>query len=227
MISLDTTGEALYERGYRIEPAEAPIRETLAAALILESGWKGNLAFVDGMTGSGTFAVEASMIAAGLPPGRNRSFLFQRWPSFRENAWRFLAAKSGAFGSAVPDGFPSVVAVEIEERTLESAKRNAERAGVSGLIDFRAGDFFEFSADRIRAGAGLLFLNPPYGKRLGEGGPDFYRNLGAHCRRAFRSWRACVLFPSRGCVEAFGVAPDRLLRFRHGGMSVAAGYFSL
>ncbi len=227
LISLDTTGDALYERGYRIEPADAPIRETLAAALVLESGWKGDVPLVDGMTGSGTLAVEAAMIAADLPPGRNRSFLFQRWPSFRENAWRVLAARSGAFGVGVSDGFPSVVAVEIDERTLESAKRNAGRAGVAHLIDFRSGDFFEFSAEGTRAGGGLLLLNPPYGKRLGEGGPDFYRNLGSHCRRAFRSWKACVLFPSRGCAEAFGGSPERQLRFRHGGMAVTAGYYSL
>ena len=151
LLSLDTSGEPLYNRGYRLEPAEAPIRESLAAALLLESDWTGEGPLVDGMTGAGTFAIEAALLGAGLPPGGGRAFLFQAWPSFREKAWLYLGKKAREGGSASPGARPSVLAADIVSETLEKAKRNAERAGVKDRIQWCRGDFYALDGDAALA----------------------------------------------------------------------------
>ena len=232
-LSLDTSGEPLYNRGYRLEPAEAPIRESLAAALLLEAGWTGSEPLVDGMTGSGTFAVEAVLLGSGAPPSAGRSFLFQAWPSYREKAWLHLVKKAEEGCSASLR--PQVLAVEIRDEILETAKRNAFRAGVGDGILWRLGDFFDLDGEAAlealglsgeRAGrGGIVFLNPPYGKRLEEAEPDAFGLLGEHLRRRFPCWRSCVLFPTNKSLAAFGGKPEKLLRFRHGGIVVTAGFF--
>jgi 23S rRNA G2445 N2-methylase RlmL len=234
VLSFDTSGEPLYRRGYRIHSAGAPIRETLAAALLLELGWNGDGILVDGMTGSGTFAVEGALLGAGLPPGTGRSFIFQTWPSFQETAWRDVLRK------ARPNGLPEgpvntkykIYACDIDPAAVETARSNAGRLGESCSIRWFEADFFGLSGAAVRGvlevsenTPGFLVLNPPYGLRLPGGEAPFYSRLGDHIRRNFRGWKTVVLFPNPASLRAFGGGPKRMLSFRHGGLGIQAGFF--
>ena len=227
-VSLDMSGNALHHRGYRLEYGGAPLREDLAAGL-LRGLVTGPGPVVDGMTGSGTLAVEAALWKAGVHPGGGRGFLFQLWPSFREAAWRHLSGKPAAEG---PKG--AVLACDLDPRALGIAARNASRAGVEDRVRFLERDFFRLTGgDILRetggvpGGRGFLVLNPPYGRRLPGGEEDFFRRLGRHIRESFPAFRVLVLFPNPGTLEAFGGRAETLFTFRHGGLRVTAGLFEV
>ncbi|MDR1931223.1 MAG: hypothetical protein LBQ57_00220 [Spirochaetales bacterium] len=228
-ISLDMSGMPLYTRGYRTGGGIAPLRESLAAALLRELGWTGEGILADGMTGSGTLAIEAALISGALPPGGNRVFRFQAWPSFTEPAWRHIQKK------AAPAACPAngcLFALDISAQAIGLAQKNAGRAGVQDRILWERGDFFNWTGTNLRARSraaeqapGYLVLNPPYGKRLAEGGEHLYRNLGRHILRNFSGWNALVLFPGAALLKAFGGEPKRILPLRHGGINILAGFF--
>ncbi len=225
-VSLDMSGDALCNRGYRLENAGAPLREDLAAAL-LRALVTGPGLVVDGMTGSGTLAVEAASWFAGSAPGGGRDFAFHRWPSFREAAFRHLADGFGRSGPGIP-----VVACDIDAGALAVAVRNAERAGIADRVRFLGRDFFGLTGDAARSEAGaeagargFLVLNPPYGLRLEGGDREFFRRLGSHVRRSFAGFRSLVLFPSEDTLRAFGGRPAERFAFRHGGLVITAGIF--
>jgi putative N6-adenine-specific DNA methylase len=233
-VSLDMSGMPLYSRGYRTGGGKAPVRESLAAALLREMGWKGEGIFADAMTGSGTFAIEAALIAAGIPPGANRSFQFQAWPSFSQAPWDYIKKKAcdpaAAFGSGEKKRF--LLASDTSGEALTLAKRNAARAGISENILWETRDFFAWTGEKIRTLSGAekdapayLVLNPPYGKRLEGGGETFYRELGRHIQKNFRGWKVLVLFPGSAELKAFSLQPARLLRPRHGGIVISAGFW--
>jgi 23S rRNA G2445 N2-methylase RlmL len=233
-LSFDMSGGPLYHRGYRLHSAGAPIRETLAAALLLELGWNGDGVLLDGMTGSGTFAVEGALMGAGMPPNGERSFIFQTWPSFQETTWRDVLRKARRDG--VPedpvDMKKKVYACDIDPAAVETARGNAERARAAGLIHWQEGDFFGLSGEAVRSALevpentpGYIALNPPYGLRLPGGEAPFYSRLGGHIRKNFRGWKAVVLFPNPATLRTFGGGPKKLLSFSHGGLGIQAGFF--
>jgi putative N6-adenine-specific DNA methylase len=229
-ISLDMSGLPLYTRGYRTGGGRAPLRETLAAALLRELGWRGEGLLVDGMTGCGTFAVEAALIAAGMPPGGRRDFRFQAWPSFAPAGWAYIK-KQAASGAACGKKDFFLYASDILDQAVLLARKNAARAGTEELIRWETRDFFDLTGAGLKdlrakvEGPSYLVLNPPYGKRLAEGGEALYRNLGRHIRRGFPGWNILVLFPGAAALAAFGGRPRRALRLRHGGMAVSCGIF--
>ena len=163
-ISLDTTGDHLHRRGYRLEHSGAPLRETLAAAILLRSKWNGNVPLVDGMCGAGTVPIEAAMLARRLPPGLRRSFLFELWPSFQEKSWEHLRKKMAE--QALDHSPVPILGLDSDPRALSIARKNAERAGVDQDIRWQCMDFFTFKPQDHRLPPGLLVLDPPYGKRL-------------------------------------------------------------
>jgi 23S rRNA G2445 N2-methylase RlmL len=228
-ISLDMSGPPLYERGYRQDGGEAPLRESLAAALLRELGWRGEGVLADAMTGSGTLAIEAALVAAALPPGLNRGFQFQAWPSFSAAPWEYLRKKAAA-GSGGKNC--RLLASDISAPALGRAQTNAAAAGIGGNILWENRDFFDWTGAQIKTRCGAedgapayLVLNPPYGRRLEGGGAPFYHRLGLHVRKAFQGWNVLVLFSGGAELKAFGLRPARLLRPRHGGLSVHAGFF--
>lgn len=219
-LSLDTTGAHLHQRGYRTTHAVAPMRETLAAAVLLKSGWNGSTPLVDGMCGSGTFPVEAVWMARRLPPGLRRRFLFQEWPSFRQKTWEYLCRRAV---EASTDSCPMpVFAMDIDAEALSTAMKNAERAGIQKDITWMKTDFLEFIPHRHGLSPGLLVLNPPYGKRMAEGDDLLYRRLGDHLRTHFAGWRVAVLVPSRSHASQLHMPSIRLWRIVHGGLPVFA-----
>jgi len=210
---VDTSGVPLFKRGWRDNRAgEAPLKETLAAALLAAAGWRGRAedgALLDPCCGSGTIAIEAAQIACGRAPGLERRFAFERLGPFRAEAgaWRGMlaAARARVHPSAVP-----IFAGDVSFRMTDFAIRHAERAGVGSSIAFKAGDMLQRLPPAER---GTMVLNPPYGERLApkghgaarvpareqaQGAPDmpsFYAALAAHWKRHYAGWTAWILSP--------------------------------
>ena len=186
-VYLDTTGEPLARRGYRKIPLQAPMQETLAAAVVLASGWKGEGPFINPMCGSGTLAIEAALIGLNKAPGLLRSrYAFQHLIGFDAEAWQSMRRKARAEARREPAGV--IIASDISPDAVKAARQNAKTAGVDHLMEFRVCDFRETP---IPAGGGIIMLNPEYGKRMGElnrladiykGIGDFFKQKGMGCR---------------------------------------------
>lgn len=217
-ISLDTTGTHLHQRGYRLQHTGAPLRETLAAAILMRCGWKGDSPLLDGMCGAGTLAVEAALLARRLPPGLSRSFLFERWPSFLEKTWAHLRRRQAE--SALPGSPAAVVASDADPGAVAVARANAERAGVGGDIRWETGDFFSFRPQDRGLKPGLVVLDPPYGKRLSGGGRELYERIGICLRNHFPGWQAAVLAPERPLATLLRLPSPRFWNVKHGGMPI-------
>jgi 23S rRNA G2445 N2-methylase RlmL len=220
-ISLDTTGEHLHRRGYRLHHTGAPLRETLAAAILIRSGWNGEVPLVDGMCGAGTIPIEAALMARGIPPGLNRSFLFERWPSFAAARWGHLCRK--ARESMRKRTRAPIVGLDLKGESIDIARGNARRAGLAETILWECRDFFEFAPSRQGLRPGVLFLNPPYGRRLETAGREFFDRLGKHARTHFKGWRLTVLAPQRGLLQQMGLPSIRTWQIVHGGLPLFVG----
>jgi putative N6-adenine-specific DNA methylase len=191
-VSADSSGELLHRRGYRQEIAKAPLRETLAAAMVLASGWRRGEPLLDPMCGSGTIPIEAALIARGVAPGLQRKFQFMNWPTFDAGLWNDIV--ENARGSATH----SVERIRGSDRdagAIEAAARNAERAGVADTVQF-AVEAVSGSIGAIDdvADGGWILTNPPYGIRIGES--EDLRNLYATLGAALRTkpgWRIGIL----------------------------------
>jgi putative N6-adenine-specific DNA methylase len=192
-ISADSSGELLHRRGYRREIAKAPLRETIAAAMVLASGWKGDEPLLDPMCGSGTIPIEAAMIARNIAPGLRRRFQFMDWPAFNAERWNQILANAQA---AVTDFTGEILGADRDAGAVQAAARNAERAGVSENVRFSAEAVSGSIAaiDDSAKESGWILTNPPYGIRVGES--DDLRNLYAKLGSALKSkpgWRLGVL----------------------------------
>jgi putative N6-adenine-specific DNA methylase len=196
-ISIDSSGEHLHRRGWRLATAKAPLRETLAAAMVLASGWDRTSPFVDPFCGSGTIAIEAVSLARGRAPGRLRSFAFQRWPSYEPGTWASVAADiRRADDRRGENAGAHVVAADRDAGAVEAARANAARAGVAEAIDFRRAALRETAAGLTTAG--WIVTNPPYGVRV-RGGDlrDLYAALGDLARGPLRGWHVGLLVGDR------------------------------
>lgn len=184
-ISFDSSGDSLHRRGWRQEVAKAPLRETLAAAMVRASGWTGDVALVDPMCGSGTIAIEAALAAAGLAPGAGRSFAFQRWPSFKPGTWASVNATiaAAARDTARRRAVAPIIAADRDDGAVAAARANAERAGVADLVLVRPGALSTTVAAVARHidRPGLVLTNPPWGERVSGRSDlrDLYASLGA------------------------------------------------
>jgi len=222
---VDTSGEPLFKRGWREDKGDAPLKETLAAAMLAAAGWRGTPeaggALHDPCCGSGTIAIEAAQIACGIAPGLKRRFAFERLLPFADAEmraqWQRVKshAQSRIHASAVP-----IHASDVSFRMVDFARRNAQRAGVEDAIQFNGGDALERPAPALPAGLpGTLVINPPYGERIEVAGKaratapsrdepdgdnkalaaDFFPRLSAHWKRAYTQhdggWTAYVLSP--------------------------------
>jgi putative N6-adenine-specific DNA methylase len=213
-VSADTSGEPLHRRGYRQEVSRAPLRETLAAGILLLAGYDGGAPLVDPMCGSGTFLIEGAWMSQRRAPGLQRSFAFERFPGFDAADWGARKARAEAERLPAPRSTPR--GYDINAGALGTARRNARRAGVTLTLERQ-----DVRTLAQPAGPGLVVVNPPYGKRVGEGEdlPGLYRALGATLRRAFTGWRAAVLVPEEpGLLRALGLPEARNLPVRNGGL---------
>ena len=175
-VTLDTTGTSLHKRGYRTEAGAAPISETLAAALIMLTPWHGDRILLDPMCGSGTFPIEAAMMAANIAPGMNRSFTAEKWTNFIDRKL-WIEAKAEAREAIDTNIETDIQGFDVDPDVLKIARENAKRAGVADLIHFQVRDVKDTHHPKKY---GFIISNPPYGERLEEKKnlPKLYRTLG-------------------------------------------------
>jgi putative N6-adenine-specific DNA methylase len=218
-VSVDSSGTLLHMRGYRQQLAKAPLRETLAAAMLLGAGWDGTTALTDPMCGSGTIPIEAAMIARRMAPGRKRSFAFLNWPEVDQSMWSAVSAEARA--NELP---ASPVAIEGFDRDLgaiDAARANAERAGVAADITFVPQPISALPPADSALG-GLVAVNPPYGVRVGESAPlrNLYAQLGNVLRAQRPGWRLALLSADRTLERQIHLTLEERLATRNGGIPV-------
>ncbi|BCB04482.1 THUMP domain-containing class I SAM-dependent RNA methyltransferase [Bacillus sp. KH172YL63] len=162
-ITLDTSGQGLHKRGYRIGQGEAPLKETLAAALIQLTTWNPDRPFVDPFCGSGTIPIEAALIGQNIAPGFNREFLSENWPMMSGDVWE--KTRMEAEDLANYDQPLEILGTDIDHRMIEVSKENAIEAGLGDLVKFKQMQVRDFTSELQY---GIIVGNPPYGERLGE-----------------------------------------------------------
>jgi putative N6-adenine-specific DNA methylase len=216
-VSADSSGALLHFRGYRQQLAKAPLRETLAAALLLGADWGGDVPLLDPMCGSGTIPIEAARLARRIAPGRDRSFAFARWPRFDVRGWRALLEQ--AREQELPKAPVAIAGADRDAGAVAAARANAERAGVAGDVELVEASISAMLADR---GAGLIATNPPYGVRIGE--TDRLRNLYAQLGNVLRTkrpgWRLAMLSADKALERQLQLPLEEKLRTRNGGIPV-------
>jgi putative N6-adenine-specific DNA methylase len=214
-VSVDTSGEHLHRRGWRLDVAKAPIRETLAAALLLSAGYDGTQPFLDPMCGSGTLAIEAASIAAGRAPGRDRTFAFHTWPTFEPAVWERVHSAALA---KEHDPTVQIWAADRDAGAVTSAKANAERAGVAVAVTAKSIGSLAVPP----GGPGLIAFNPPYGERIrgGTDPRDLYDALNRVISERAAGWKVAVVSPDRGLVNRLPGPPEQVTMTSNGGIPV-------
>jgi putative N6-adenine-specific DNA methylase len=216
---IDTSGEPLFKRGWREDKGDAPLKETLAAAMIAASGWADGdadlMPLYDPCCGSGTIAIEAAQIACNIAAGSLRRFAFEKFVPFRHQVWADMKKEAAeAVVKPEPGQQALIYGSDVSHRMVDFAERNAERAGVADVIEFRGGDALQRMPPI--AGGGVMILNPPYGERIGIGGVagegvqarfgarelaetqdggEFFTQLASHWKKNFSGWQAWMLTP--------------------------------
>jgi putative N6-adenine-specific DNA methylase len=203
---LDTSGNALYQRGMRRSSIEAPLRENLAAGIIKLSGWQSGTPFLDPMCGSGTFLLEAVMMALNIAPGANRSFGFEKLSNFDESLWKKL--RQDAIKKAKPVSFAKVYGSDADLRAVRVAKKNLEEAGLLAAVQLSHIEFTQLTAP---AESGVMVANPPYGIRIGEDEElaSLYPKMGETLKRQFVGWNAYFLTTDMRLPKLMRLAPSK------------------
>ncbi len=210
-VYLDTSGESLSRRGYRKIPMAAPMQETLAAAVILATGWNGNGAFLNPMCGSGTLAIEAALIGLNRAPGLLRSnFGFMHMNSFDEARWNVLRDK--AKKEAKKSFFEKIIATDRNPDAIEAARKNAATAGVEHLIEFSVCDFADTP---VPDGEGVIVMNPEYGERMGEIAKleVTYKRIGDFLKQRCRGYTGYVFTGNPGLAKKVSLKPKQSWQF--------------
>ena len=216
---IDTSGEPLFKRGWREDKGDAPLKETLAAAMIAACGWADGdddlLPLYDPCCGSGTVAIEAAQIACNIAPGSCRHFAFEKYLPFQAHVWSAIKTEaSHAEVVRAPGQKPLIFGSDVSHRMVDFAQRNAERAGVADVIEFRGGDALQRMPPSDTPG--VMLLNPPYGERIEVGGVagvgaggrfgqreqahtedggEFFSQLAAHWKKNYSGWSGWILTP--------------------------------
>jgi len=218
-ISIDSSGEALHRRGYRLATAKAPLRETLAAAILLASGWGADVPLVDPFCGSGTIPIEAALLARRLAPGRNRLFAFMNWPGFDRQVLDQLLAEAQAAERPAGDGLPIILGSDRDAGAVKLAQENAGRAGVLDQIDFSCR---AISVIEPPARPGWVVTNPPYGVRVSANHDlrNLYAQFGKVLRAGCGGWQVAMLSNDPQLVANTGLDFNEGLGLVNGGVAV-------
>lgn len=210
-VYLDTSGEPLSKRGYRKTPLKAPLQETLAAAVVMATGWDGGSNFINPMCGSGTLAIEAALIGLNKAPGLIRdNYSFMHISGFNASLWERL--KETARAEAKKDLRARIIATDVNPAAVEAAKRNAGNAGVEDLIEFKVCDFAETP---VPGGDGVVVLNPEYGQRMGEDKDleELYKRIGDFFKQSCRGYSGYVFTGNPSLAKKVGLRAKRRVQF--------------
>jgi putative N6-adenine-specific DNA methylase len=219
-LSIDTSGELLNKRGYRQNTAKAPLRESIAAALLMACDWQRDPVIADPFCGAGTFAIEAAQMARSISAGSRRDFAFEHWPSFKSSVWQRI--RSNALREELPECKQTIRAGDINAGAMKAARENAERAGVDASITFCQSDCRDFNADGSLSPRGLIIANPPYGKRIGAQDElmTLYREFGDRLRKSCIGWNFGLVIADERYQKALGLQASHRLAFSNGGIRV-------
>lgn len=220
-IALDSSGESLHKRGYRIGQGEAPVNEVLAAGMILLSGWQGNSNFMDPMCGSGTLLIEAAMIAKGIPAGIYRkSFGFERWLDFDEQLFSNIYNAEYDRECAV-----RIFGSDISVQSCAIARANIKNAGLSKVIDIDTKDFLELAPPFEE---GTIVTNPPYGERLiTKSIAELYKSVGDVLKQKYAGYTAWIISSSEEGFKNIGLKPSRKIELFNGALPCSYRCFEL
>lgn len=215
-VLIDTTGSSLFKRGYRTEKGGAPIKENMAAAILLLSNWYPDKPLIDPTCGSGTFCIEAAMIGMNMAPGLHRHFAFEEWNWVDSDLIRHVRAR--ALGQIKQDIQLDILGTDIDARMVEIAKRNAEEAGVSEQIVFKQMRLQDLHTDKIN---GVIVSNPPYGERLldDDAVTKLYQEMG-QTFASLKTWSKFILTSDEAFEEKFGSQADKKRKLYNGTLKV-------
>lgn len=229
IVMLDTSGIGLHKRGYRKNQKEAPIKETMAAALVKLSRWRADEVLLDPMCGTGTIAIEAAMIGRNIAAGANRTFASEKWKVIPENLW--LDIRDEAFSKEFEDREIKIYASDIDGEVIEIAKENAKLCGVEDYIIFEQKDFKDI--EHI-AKYGLMITNPPYGERLmkseglneikeninfeNEEVKNLYKDLGEMCKKKLAKWSYYIITSYEDFEKVFKKKSSKNRKLYNGGL---------
>ena len=220
-LSLDSSGESLHKRGYRIGQGEAPINEVLAAGMILLTGWHGEKDFLDPMCGSGTLLIEAAMIAKGIPPGMYRkSFGFEQWPDFDQKL--FGEIYNGDYEKEF-DG--KIIGSDISAMDIALAKANVKNASLSKVIELQVQDFIKMEPPFAN---GIIITNPPYGERMKpQSITELYTSMGNTLKNRFAGFSAWIISSSEDGLKSIGLKPAKKIDLYNGALACSFRCFEL
>jgi len=212
IITLDSSGVALHKRGYRENANEAPLKETLAAALIKISGWTYDKPLADVFCGSGTIPIEAALIGLNIAPGISRKFQAEEWDIIPSDLWK--KARKEAYEAIAYDRDLTIFASDINKKSLRLAANNAEKAGVDHCIEFKYLDAREFNPE---ISGGFLISNPPYGERLEEKATidALYKDIGESFK-SFKNWNYFIMTSDEDFEKNFGRKSDKNRKLYNG-----------
>ncbi len=212
-ISLDSSGQSLHKRGYKVESTIAPINEVLAAGLIMLSGWQGQCDFLDPMCGGGTILTEAAMIACNIPPNLNKDeFGFETWPDFDVDLYELIEA---AALKKIRDFRYKIYGYDIDPFTVKKAKENIKSANLQDFIEVKAQDFFESKKEGEQP-IHLVF-NPPYDERISiDDMEKFYGNIGNTLKRGYPGTQAWMITANMEALKCVGLRPSKRIKVYNG-----------
>jgi putative N6-adenine-specific DNA methylase len=218
-VSVDSSGHALHRRGWRQALAKAPLRESLAAALVMSSGWDRSSPLIDPFCGSGTIAIEAALLASGRPPRVGRDYSFMRWPSFAPGTWASVTAPQSGADTALE---LSIVGSDRDAGAVEASRQNAQRAGVGEMVSFSIASVSELGSAGAE-GRGAVVTNPPYGVRV-RGGDlrNLYARFGKQATAQLPGWSVAMLVADERLARHTGLALSERFVTRAGAIEVKA-----
>ncbi len=221
-ISLDSSGEPLSKRGYRVAQTEAPINEVLAAGIIMKTGWRGDCNFADPMCGSGTFLIEAALIAANINPGIYRkAFAFEKWPDFDADLFESLYNDD----SAEREFNFKIYGADIDPEAVAIARKNIKSAQVDEMIELSCKPMDDWTENPE---PGILVMNPPYGHRLKpEDIEALFRGIGRNLKKNFTDWTAWIIGPDNENFDFIGLKPTMKIPMLNGSLECSLREFEL
>ncbi len=215
-LTIDTSGTGLHKRGYRQEAVEAPLKETLAAAMIQLSYWNKNRVLLDPFCGSGTIPIEAALFGRNIAPGLNRRFASEEWPIIGKELWK--KAKVEAFNAIDHDTPVRILASDIDPKAINTAEANALQAGVDDCIRFSVNSLEQL---QVKESYGVVITNPPYGERIGNQKEisRLYKTMGQKFRND-STWSVYVLTPEEKVENLYGAKAHRKRKLYNGNIKV-------